>query len=144
MLGIKETPMEALVQQRSPVHLPTANGPVPRTHVMFSHTAKGQPYNTGLLSQFASPSDGLSGSAAEFEKTLELWPRLIDYELLTNDQGKRTVGFGWFAGGPLSPLSLDITWLLIDMSFFQSQAFSSPFRQWLMRISNSGSHHPSS
>lgn len=27
-------------------------------------------------------------------------PRLIDYELLTNDaDGKRTVGFGWFAGG---------------------------------------------
>jgi alpha-aminoadipic semialdehyde synthase len=27
-------------------------------------------------------------------------PRLIDYELLTDDTtGKRTVGFGWFAGG---------------------------------------------
>ncbi|TBU53061.1 hypothetical protein BD310DRAFT_952348 [Dichomitus squalens] len=28
-----------------------------------------------------------------------LLPRLIDYELLTGEDGKRTVGFGWFAGG---------------------------------------------
>jgi len=27
--------------------------------------------------------------------------RLIDYEMLTDKDGKRTVGFGWFAGGPL-------------------------------------------
>lgn len=26
-------------------------------------------------------------------------PRLIDYELLVGEDGKRTVGFGWFAGG---------------------------------------------
>lgn len=107
--------MHALAQQqRSPVHLPATNGPIPRTHVMFSHTAKGQPYNTGLLAQFASPSDGLIGSpAAEFEKTLELWPRLIDYELLTNDEGKRTVGFGWFAGGSfkLPPYFASVIWV---------------------------------
>ncbi|KXN92623.1 Alpha-aminoadipic semialdehyde synthase [Leucoagaricus sp. SymC.cos] len=71
-------------------------------------TAKGQPYNTGLLSQFVAPTDRVLGeSAARFEKTMELWPRLIDYELLTNDEGKRTVGFGWFAGvaGVLESLS---------------------------------------
>ena len=28
-----------------------------------------------------------------------LRPRLIDYELLTDEKGKRTVGFGWYAGG---------------------------------------------
>ena len=61
---------------------------VPRTHLMFSHTIKGQLYNTELLSKFLS-SD-VSQSAT---------PRLIDYELLTGDDGKRTVGFGWFAGG---------------------------------------------
>lgn len=101
--------MGALARQRSPVHLST-NGDIPRTHVMFSHTAKGQPYNTCLLSQFVAPTDIiLGGSAAQFEKTMELWPRLIDYELLTNDQGKRTVGFGWFAGGTLQALSRSFT-----------------------------------
>jgi hypothetical protein len=101
IIGIKETPMDALARQRSPVRLSTAtNGVIPRTHVMFSHTAKGQPYNTGLLSQFVAPTDRVLGeSALQFEKTMELWPRLIDYELLTNEEGKRTVGFGWFAGG---------------------------------------------
>ena len=60
---------------------------------MFSHTAKGQPYNTPLLSHFVAPLD-------ETETTKLLCPRLIDYELLTNEtDGKRTVGFGWFAGG---------------------------------------------
>ena len=60
---------------------------------MFSHTAKGQPYNTPLLSHFVAPLD-------ETETTKLLRPRLIDYELLTNEtDGKRTVGFGWFAGG---------------------------------------------
>ncbi|XP_006457019.1 hypothetical protein AGABI2DRAFT_188762 [Agaricus bisporus var. bisporus H97] len=104
VIGIKENPMDALAGQRAPV----AHGNIPRTQVMFSHTAKGQTYNTGLLSQFVAPTDGvLAPSAAEFEKTLELWPRLIDYELLTNDKGKRTVGFGWYAGvaGVLESLS---------------------------------------
>lgn len=122
LVGIKETPMDALARQRAPVRLSTANGDIPRTHVMFSHTAKGQTYNTGLLSQFAAPTDRVLGeSAAQFEKKMELWPRLIDYELLTNDEGKRTVGFGWFE------------WL----------AFSSPCRLWPMRISSSGLHLPS-
>jgi alpha-aminoadipic semialdehyde synthase len=33
------------------------------------------------------------------EPDAKLLPRLIDYELLTEEGGKRTVGFGWFAGG---------------------------------------------
>ena len=58
---------------------------------MFSHTVKGQPYNTPLLARFLA---GSTTSAAP------LLPRLVDYELLTDEaDGKRTVGFGWFAGG---------------------------------------------
>jgi alpha-aminoadipic semialdehyde synthase len=56
---------------------------------MFSHTIKGQPYNMGLLSKFL-PSPAI--------REPRLLPRLVDYELLTK-AGKRTVGFGWFAGG---------------------------------------------
>jgi hypothetical protein len=64
---------------------------------MFSHTAKGQPYNTPLLAKFVRPADDDTWRAS--------FPRLIDYELLTNPKdGKRTVGFGWFAGGTLSIL----------------------------------------
>jgi len=56
---------------------------------MFSHTAKGQLYNMPLLSRFTEASGFGAGSTA----------RLIDYELLVGSDGKRTVGFGWFAGG---------------------------------------------
>lgn len=107
VLGIKETPMDELARQRSPVRLSNANGAVARTHLMFSHTAKGQPYNTGLLSQFVAPTNGSLASASSMEGNLGLWPRLMDYELLTNEEGKRTVGFGWFAGvaGVLESLS---------------------------------------
>jgi len=59
---------------------------------MFSHTHKGQAYNTPLLSRFVAPT-----GASESVKTH--YPRLIDYELLTDDEGRRTVGFGWYAGG---------------------------------------------
>lgn len=60
---------------------------------MFSHTAKGQMYNMPLLSRFVG-----EGKEA---------PRLIDYELLTGSDGKRVVGFGWFAGGELLEHPLD-------------------------------------
>lgn len=83
MVGIKETPISELDNLTAPV-----DGRE-RTHVMFSHTAKGQLYNMPLLSRFASPV-GIGQPLA---------PRLIDYELLTGADGKRVVGFGWFAGG---------------------------------------------
>lgn len=57
---------------------------------MFSHTHKGQEYNMELLSRF------LAGSSPEASRLL---PTLIDWELLTDESGKRTVGFGWYAGG---------------------------------------------
>ena len=61
--------------------------------MMFSHTVKGQPYNTPLLARFLASPTSTTSSA-------ELLPRLVDYELLMDQaSGKRTVGFGWFAGG---------------------------------------------
>jgi alpha-aminoadipic semialdehyde synthase len=66
----------------------------PQTYFMFSHTHKGQPYNTPLLARFVA-SEGTPKEA----KMSSAFPRLIDYELLTDADGKRTVGFGWFAGG---------------------------------------------
>ncbi|KAJ7043988.1 Saccharopine dehydrogenase-domain-containing protein [Mycena alexandri] len=91
IVGIKETPLQELITTPSQDRLA-------RTHLMFSHTAKGQTYNTALLSRFVA-KDPVVGNP-----TL---PRLIDYEHLTDDDGKRTVGFGWFAGvaGVLESLS---------------------------------------
>lgn len=56
---------------------------------MFSHTIKGQEYNMPLLARFLMK--GRSPKTA--------YPTLVDYELLADANGKRTVGFGWFAGG---------------------------------------------
>ena len=93
VLGIKETPIDQVLT--TPVISPWTSKPVSRTHLMFSHTIKGQPYNMQLLSKFlAAPS--LPGDP-------RLLPRLIDYELLADNAGKRTVGFGWFAGGQYHP-----------------------------------------
>lgn len=68
---------------------------------MFSHTIKGQPYNTPLLAKFVRPSDEMVSETVEsLSNHPSGFPRLVDYELLTDDTtGKRTVGFGWFAGG---------------------------------------------
>ncbi|KIM44362.1 hypothetical protein M413DRAFT_443357 [Hebeloma cylindrosporum] len=84
VLGIKEPPL-------AEVPLPSSLRTKSPTHLMFSHTAKGQAYNMPLLARFVAPSKALDESKAHF-------PRLIDYELLTDEAGKRTVGFGWFAG----------------------------------------------
>ena len=52
-----------------------------KTYFYFSHTIKEQPYNRDLLL-----------------KMLELNIRMIDYETLTNANGKRLIGFGRYAG----------------------------------------------
>ncbi|TEB18758.1 hypothetical protein FA13DRAFT_1803049 [Coprinellus micaceus] len=113
IMGIKEIPLPELPLPASvfqltsshPSLLPSTDGPSPHinpaaTHLMFSHTHKGQEYNTPLLSRFVAPTSSSSGVDA-------VYPRLIDYELLTNERGERTVGFGWFAGaaGVLESLS---------------------------------------
>lgn len=94
ILGIKEPPLDRLNLSPTPSAGLTTRA---RTHMMFSHTAKGQSYNTPLLSTF------LSGQHPGRDQHQDL-PTLIDFEYLTDDKGKRTVGFGWFAGGK-SPCS---------------------------------------
>jgi alpha-aminoadipic semialdehyde synthase len=81
VLGVKEPPLSQLDQLLS-------DGKPSQTHLMFSHTLKGQDYNMPLLARFMKQKQSAG-------------PSLIDYELLKDDEGKRTVGFGWFAGGSL-------------------------------------------
>ncbi|CCL98467.1 uncharacterized protein FIBRA_00465 [Fibroporia radiculosa] len=104
ILGIKETPLQEVFNDPIPALSGSVDHPLlPRTHLMFSHTIKGQMYNMELLSKFVS-SDIPGGTQTQDPALL---PRLIDYELLTGEDGKRTVGFGWFAGvaGALESLS---------------------------------------
>jgi len=98
ILGIKETPLRSLVT--SPVRSVDRNVLVTRTHMMFSHTAKGQEYNVPLLSRFLVGGDRYADLKLSGDKSLpQLAARLVDYELLTGTDGKRTVAFGWHAGG---------------------------------------------
>ena len=89
IIGIKETPLGEVLTDP----LPLSEKTVPRTHLMFSHTHKGQEYNMELLSKFLSPSSSTASQTDPLRSTL------IDYELLTDEDSKRTVGFGWYAGG---------------------------------------------
>jgi alanine dehydrogenase len=52
-----------------------------KTYLFFSHTIKEQPYNQNLLQEI-------------LRKNI----RLIDYECLTDQKGKRIIGFGRYAG----------------------------------------------
>lgn len=52
-----------------------------KTHFFFSHTIKEQPYNRALLQ-------------AGIDKNVQL----VDYEVLTEPDGRRVVGFGRYAG----------------------------------------------
>jgi saccharopine dehydrogenase (NAD+, L-lysine-forming) len=52
-----------------------------KTYVFFSHVSKGQPHNMSMLSHM-----------------MELGCSLIDYEKVTDDQGKRLIFFGRYAG----------------------------------------------
>ncbi len=52
-----------------------------KTYMFFSHTTKGQPHNMPMLSRL-----------------LELGCTLLDYELVENDEGVRTIAFGRYAG----------------------------------------------
>ncbi|KAI1789307.1 Saccharopine dehydrogenase-domain-containing protein [Ganoderma leucocontextum] len=95
IVGIKETPLPEVLTDPLPAPgslLPDLSDLVPRTHVMFSHTVKGQLYNMELLAKF------LASESPQAVQAGTLLPRLIDYELLTGEDDKRTVGFGWFAG----------------------------------------------
>ncbi len=50
-------------------------------YLYFSHTIKGQAYNMAML-----------------QRLIDLEATLLDYECITNDQGRRTVFFGNYAG----------------------------------------------
>jgi alpha-aminoadipic semialdehyde synthase len=52
-----------------------------KTYLFFSHTIKGQPHNMPML-----------------RRLLELGCTLLDYELVTNEHGGRTIAFGRHAG----------------------------------------------
>ena len=52
-----------------------------KTYLFFSHVAKGQLQNMAMLSRM-----------------MELGCNLIDYEKMTDDQGRRLIGFGRYAG----------------------------------------------
>ena len=67
LMGVKEVKIDTLV-----------NG---KTYLFFSHTAKKQAYNRGLL-----------------KAVIERGIRLVDYEYLTNLSGERVVAFGRWAG----------------------------------------------
>lgn len=67
LMGVKEVKTEALMNEK--------------TYFFFSHTAKQQPYNRGLL-----------------QKIIKKGIRLIDYEYLTDASRVRVVAFGKWAG----------------------------------------------
>lgn len=52
-----------------------------KTYFFFSHTIKKQPYNQTLM-----------------QSMIEKHIRMIDYETITDAQGKRLIGFGFYAG----------------------------------------------
>ena len=72
---------------------------------MFSHTHKGQTYNAPLLSKFLE-EDLINARNGSKPVDDHLLPTLVDWELLTDENGKRTVGFGWYAGGKLFPFHI--------------------------------------
>ncbi|KAL1719908.1 Saccharopine dehydrogenase-domain-containing protein [Schizophyllum commune] len=87
ILGVKEPPLEEVFTDG--VASPKDDSIAARVSLMFSHTTKGQAYNMPLLRKF------LRGQ----NEDKHVKPAtLIDYESLVNDEGKRTVGFGHFAG----------------------------------------------
>ena len=79
---------------------------------MFSHTHKGQLYNMPLLSRFLD-HDPVSARKVD---SADLLPTLVDWELLTDDKGKRTVGFGWFAGGASTYSWLVLLFIVVSVA----------------------------
>jgi alpha-aminoadipic semialdehyde synthase len=87
--------MNELLTSPVPSVAGASSNPVPRTQIMFSHTIKGQSYNMPLLAKFLKMGNAPDGNVL---------PTLLDWELFTDTSGKRTTGFGWYAGGKRSTL----------------------------------------
>ena len=76
-----------------------------QAYVFFAHVIKGQPFNMPML-----------------RRMLELGCTLIDYEKVTDDQGRRLIFFGWHAGvagmlETLWALGKRLAWEGIDTPF---------------------------
>ena len=76
-----------------------------QAYVFFAHVIKGQPFNMPML-----------------RRMLELGSTLIDYEKVTDDQGRRLIFFGWHAGvagmlETLWALGKRLAWEGIDTPF---------------------------
>ena len=78
-----------------------------KTYIFFSHTIKGQAYNMPML-----------------QKILDLSCTLIDYEKITDENGRRLIFFGNFAG--LAGM-IDTLWTLGQR--LSSQGIDNPFTQ---------------
>ncbi|MEZ5063679.1 MAG: hypothetical protein R3B81_03040 [bacterium] len=78
-----------------------------RTWMFFSHTIKGQPHNMPML-----------------QTLLDRRGTLLDYELVTDDRGIRTIAFGRFAG---LAGAIDTLWALGRR--FEAEGLDTPFRR---------------
>ncbi len=87
--------------------IPPAQFEPGKSYVFFSHTHKGQPANMPML-----------------RRLMELGCTLIDYERIADDQGRRLVFFGRFAG--LAGM-IDTLWALGQR--LQHEGIASPFAQ---------------
>lgn len=76
-----------------------------QAYCFFSHTIKGQPYNMAML-----------------QSILDCHISLFDYELVKNEQGRRTIFFGNFAG---YAGMIDTLWALGER--LRSEGIRSPF-----------------
>ncbi len=78
-----------------------------KVYLFFSHTIKGQKYNMPMLKKII---DGRS--------------TLIDYERIADDQGRRKVFFGRYAG---DAGALDILWLMGE--YYETRGINTPLQQ---------------
>jgi alpha-aminoadipic semialdehyde synthase len=76
-----------------------------KTYLFFSHTMKGQPANMPML-----------------RRILELGCSLLDYELIADERGVRTIAFGRFAG---VAGAIDTLWALGRR--FRAEGIATPF-----------------
>lgn len=77
-----------------------------KVYLYFSHTIKGQQDNMPML-----------------KKIIDSGSTLIDYEKITDDQGRRLVFFGRYAG---DAGALDILWLMGE--YWQAKGIDTPFK----------------